>query len=398
MSQITAEVLSLFLVSVRDAFVQVSSFVAVTVLVFSYLEYRSGGALVDQLETRTRLQPLFGAMMGLTPGCGGAIVMMPLFTRGVVGFGTVVATLVATAGDSAFVVIARAPEAALVAYALAFVAAVVFGYVIEWYGLGIDRVYAAMEQRERSHERHSEGILSNKAHLYDTFDFLVPDRGPRLMRGLSHGVHVLWWLTAAAGLYFGITYLTGGAPEIPVALGLGYAGLFTVVGILGTVLSVFNYMVGRHWIGRGQFSPGAEGSGSTYRSFLHAAMETSFVTLWVVVAYLVYEYGVLFSGVDIAGLAAAAGALAPVAGAAIGLIPGCGPQIVLASAYAEGALPFSTLVANAISQDGDALFPLIAIDKRAALVVTLYTLVPALIVGVAIYLLFGPLFGYGVLG
>jgi hypothetical protein len=31
-----------------------------------------------------------------------------------------------------------------------------------------------------------------------------------------------------------------------------------------------------------------------------------------------------------------------------------------------GIIPFSGLVANAISQDGDALLPLIAMDKKAA--------------------------------
>jgi len=34
-------------------------------------------------------------------------------------------------------------------------------------------------------------------------------------------------------------------------------------------------------------------------------METSFVTVWVLVAFLVYEYFVLFSGANIATLAAA---------------------------------------------------------------------------------------------
>ena len=40
--------------------------------------------------------------------------------------------------------------------------------------------------------------------------------------------------------------------------------------------------------------------------------------------------------------------------AAIGLIPGCGPQIIAITAYVEGLVSFPALVANAISQDGDA--------------------------------------------
>ena len=43
--------------------------------------------------------------MGLTPGCGGAIIAVPMYARGYVTYGTVVATLIATLGDSAFVLV-----------------------------------------------------------------------------------------------------------------------------------------------------------------------------------------------------------------------------------------------------------------------------------------------------
>ncbi|WP_431357812.1 putative manganese transporter [Haloarcula marina] len=39
------------------------------------------------------MQPLAGALLGLTPGCGGAIMAMPLYIRGTVSFRTVVAAL-----------------------------------------------------------------------------------------------------------------------------------------------------------------------------------------------------------------------------------------------------------------------------------------------------------------
>jgi uncharacterized membrane protein (GlpM family) len=127
-------------------------------------------------------------------------------------------------------------------------------------------------------------------------------------------------------------------------------------------------------------------------------METSMVTVWVIGAYLVYEYSVVLFAIDIGAMTAAAGVLAPIGGALLGLIPGCAPQIVFAGLYAEGAIPFSALTANAISQDGDALFPLLAIDMKAAIVATIYTTIPALIVGVALYY-FWPFadFGFGVL-
>jgi len=72
---------------------------------------------------------------------------------------------------------------------------------------------------------------------------------------------------------------------------------------------------------------------------------------------------------------------------------------VFAQIYAEGGIPFSALAANAISQDGDALFPLLAIDTKAAIVATIYTTIPALIVGVTLHYLWPHAqFGFGVVG
>ena len=48
------------------------------------------------------------------------------------------------------------------------------------------------------------------------------------------------------------------------------------------------------------------------------------------------------------------------------MIPGCNAQIIFVSLYIRDLVPFSALLANTISQDGDALFPLIAIDKKAS--------------------------------
>ena len=74
-------------------------------------------------------------------------------------------------------------------------------------------------------------------------------------------------------------------------------------------------------------------------------------------------------------------------GVAVGVIPGCGPQVVFVSLYLKGMFPFSALLANVISQDGDALFPLIALDRRAAFWCTVINTIVALIVGLTAYYL-----------
>jgi hypothetical protein len=82
-----------------------------------------------------------------------------------------------------------------------------------------------------------------------------------------------------------------------------------------------------------------------------------------------------------------AGLAAVIVGVLIGLIPGCGPQIIYVTLFVKGWLPFAAVVANAISQDGDALFPLLAMDRRSAIWATVITAIPALIVGLGLYYL-----------
>ena len=99
------EILEILVTSMRDAFLAVTVFVAAMVLLFSWLQYVTAGRFVAWIRENKRFQPAIGALMGLTPGCGGAIIVMPMYARGYVTYGTVIATLIATLGDAAFVLI-----------------------------------------------------------------------------------------------------------------------------------------------------------------------------------------------------------------------------------------------------------------------------------------------------
>ena len=51
------------------------------------------------------------------------------------------------------------------------------------------------------------------------------------------------------------------------------------------------------------------------------------------------------------------------------------------------SIPFSALAANAISNDGDALFPAIALAPRAAIAATAFSVLPALVVAYGFHFL-----------
>lgn len=104
------------------------------------------------------------------------------------------------------------------------------------------------------------------------------------------------------------------------------------------------------------------------------------------VAYLGWQVVTTTTGFDGSQLALT-GLVGVLVGAGIGLIPGCAVQIVFTGLYVSGGLPLPTLVANAISQDGDALIPLAALRRHSAALATVVTTVPAAAVGAALLVL-----------
>ena len=78
----------------------------------------------------------------------------------------------------------------------------------------------------------------------------------------------------------------------------------------------------------------------------------------------------------------------PLVAILFGFLPGCGPQVVVATFYLNGHIPLSAELGNAISNDGDALFPAIALAPKAAILATLYSAIPAIIVAYSYFYLF----------
>jgi hypothetical protein len=144
-------------------------------------------------------------------------------------------------------------------------------------------------------------------------------------------------------------------------------------------------IAGRHGIADDTHAELEEKLASLKEMLIHNAHETAFVTFWVFIAYSAYALFMHFTQLDLATVVAQAGVLPIFATACIGLIPGCGPQIVTVTLYTNGVIPFSALVAHTLSQDGDALFPILAMNPRAALWLTVTTTVPALVIGLLFY-------------
>ena len=382
------EVVEIVVISMRDAFLAVTVFVAAMVFLFSWLQYATSGRFVEYIRRKKKLQPVIGALMGLTPGCGGAIVMMPMYARGYVSYGTVLATLIATLGDSAFILIGAAiTDSSFVApliavHAISFVTGVSWGYLVDMTGTTphkpLGRFGPSVGQEPIEAEPSNEVLLED-----------LPREEPGgLGYKILHQGYLLWWSVTLLGLIFAILLLVWSGQDPDYGLELSYDpttmdGFITWIGLIGTSLSVILYISQKNWIGDDTEATIGDKLHSMRETMIHSASETAFVTFWVMIAYLAFEFGMLFSGISEQSMSSYGdGFIAVITVSIIGLIPGCGPQIIVITAYTKDIISFPALAANAISQDGDALFPLLVRHKAASLWATIHTTIPAIIVGV----------------
>lgn len=395
------EVLEIVVVSMRDAFLAVTVFVAAMVLLFSWLQYVTAGRFVDWIRENRRFQPFIGALMGLTPGCGGAIIVMPMYARGYVTYGTVIATLIATLGDSAFVLIGAIFQNSaflipvILVHAISFVVGVIWGYGVD----ALDVTPAAPLGKFGPKFGSNKPLGEEAAREMEGKDSLIEDLPRESPDGWGYRVlhqgHRVWWMVTGVGLCLAIFLLFWYAQDPEYSPELVWDpttrdGIITWVGFIGTSLSIILYISSKNFFGDDTEATIGDKLNSLDETLIHAASETAFVTFWVLVAYLVFEFGMIASGVDETGLSEhGAGVGAVMLAAFVGLIPGCGPQIIAITAYVQGIVSFPALVANAISQDGDALFPLLVRHKAASIWATIHTTLPAIIIGLALVWLVG---------
>lgn len=318
--------------SLFDAYIQVTVFVAATLLLFFNLEYFYKIDIGILMKKGDIWQVPMASLLGALPGCGGAVVVITAFARGNIRLGAMVAALIATMGDAAFLLLAKEPTTYLRLMSISIFAAVISGWTVDRFHRG--ELYS-------SEIKHFEKIGIGKLRTRDK----------------------LFMAFAAPGLFLGILQLA----QVDVN---NFGILVTILGLLGAFLSISIWVL----------SPINAVSSSDDHPFTRSSEETSFVTVWVIAGFLAYEYAYAFFGLDLEVVAEAAWIFLPILAVLVGFIPGCGPQVLVTTLYLNGIIPFAALIGNAISNDGDALFPAIALTPKMAVIATLYSGIPALII------------------
>jgi hypothetical protein len=317
-----------------DAYVAVSVFVAITLLLFFSLEKYLDIDVGTVMQDAKILQVPVATFLGLLPGCGGAVIVITSFARGKITLGAMVGALIGTMGDAAFLLMTQEPITYVKVIVLSSIAGILTGWAVDKYHPG--DLYTITKVK-------TQGLIG-KIRKRDILYIVL------VFPGLIIGVMQLMQIDVRSIEIFGLDIVWLGISGIIISL---------VVWVVSPVTAIT--MTGDHPITR-------------------TTEETSFVTVWVVIAFLAYDMSRAFLGLDLTTIANSAWLYIPLLAVLIGFIPGCGPQILVTTLYLQGVIPFAGLIGNAIANDGDALFPAIALTPKMAIIATLYSSVPALII------------------
>ena len=338
--------------SMVDAYLAVSVFVGFTLMIFIGLDSLTKFDIHSFLEKTKNFHVPIASFLGAIPGCGGAIIVVTQYIQGRISFGSLVAVLTATMGDAAFLILAMEPLTGLLIFILGIFVGTISGYVVDLI--------------------HGRSFMMTNSDIELEFE--------KLKKTFVSKFNIFWLMLFVPGFIIGILL----AFQIDVDNFLNLPSNVSIVILLGSsgaILSIFMWSL----------NPLSDFQCSTDKSrgFLSRVIDTTnFVSTWVISGFLVFEIFMYFTNIDLKLFFDLWLPFVPLIAILFGFLPGCGPQIVVATFYLNGYIPLSAELGNAISNDGDALFPAIALAPKAAILATIYSAFPAIIVAYTYLIIF----------
>ena len=338
--------------SMVDAYLAVSVFVGFTLMIFIGLDSLTKFDIHSFLEKTKNFHVPIASFLGAIPGCGGAIIVVTQYIQGRISFGSFVAVLTATMGDAAFLILAMEPLTGLLIFILGIFVGTISGYVVDLI--------------------HGRSFMMTNSDIELEFE--------KLKKTFVSKFNIFWLMLFVPGFLIGI--LLAFQIDVDSFFTLPSNTSFVILlGSAGAILSIFMWSL----------NPLSDFQCSTDKSrgFLSRVIDTTnFVSTWVISGFLVFEIFMYFTNIDLKLFFDLWLPFVPLIAILFGFLPGCGPQIVVATFYLNGYIPLSAELGNAISNDGDALFPAIALAPKAAILATIYSAFPAIIVAYTYLIIF----------
>ena len=421
----------------------ITGLVIVMMMMIESLNIESKGLFFKGLKKTRVGQVIFGALLGSIPGCMGGFATVSLYTHRMFSFGALIAMMIASSGDEAFIMLAMIPEQALVIFAVLFIVAVVTGIIVDYCN---DKLHKRHCHKDDHSECGSESDCDHgyTVHCHEEHDEalsecackIVADTNGHEMEseaesGIMHSAsrHYGWRrIVMFIGLAVFIAALATGQ------LGHNH-GVHTHIDDCATACphhSVHSSHHSEHDCT--DDSPHHDEHSCCTHSANHTSVKTHasinlldeqwmnvlFAGLSVLVLLVLlfasdhfieehlwnhiirkhlltifcWTFGVLLlvgiglQYIKIDEWISSNTALMIILATLIGIIPESGPHMIFVTLYAAGIVPLPVLLASSISQDGHSSLPLIAESRKSFLWAKLINCSVALIVGFGSMLLF----------
>ena len=345
----------LFLDVLRNS-VLITGLVMIMMLMIEYVNIHSHGKWFSKLRQNRIGQVVLGAGLGIIPGCMGGFAAVSMYSHKLLSFGALIAMMIASSGDEAFVMLAMIPKEALLLMAILFVVAVVVGLLVDRFS--------------KSHSHHHQEGCDEGYQIHEEESETVEKSSFRNMKHASAerialllGV-ILFIVALAFGMFEheeAVHTQLNIFDEYWMNLIFAVVSLFVVWFIATAPEHVVKEHLWEHII---------------RKHFLSIFLWT-FGTLFVIQVGLHYfDIETLISN-NIPWMILLA--------VLVGIIPESGPHLLFVTLFATGTVPFSVLLASSISQDGHASLPLLAESKRSFLKAKIVNALLAAVVGYFCY-------------
>jgi hypothetical protein len=331
------------LVGISREALTITSYVAVMMLIIDYANVYSQGAWQAHLANHKWGQLVLAAFLGAVPGCLGAFAVVGMYTHGVLTRGALIAAMIATMGDEAFVMLALMPGQALLMTGILFLL-----------GIGIGALSDTVSRFR--HNREPAGCEALVIHEAES------------CRCLDRDQIVQQWKTCSAArglLSFSLSLLILGllTGQIgPPAWDWTRVTLFLMFAVaLFLVATVPDHFLEEH----------------LWRHVVRKHVLTIFC--WTLGALLCLH--VLTEHLHLETELERGRWILLVVACLVGLIPESGPHLVFVTLYAQGIIPLSILLASSIVQDGHGMLPLLAHSRITFLEIKAVNFLVGMLIG-----------------
>jgi hypothetical protein len=325
----------------------ITGFVFVMMLVIEYINVQTNGIWQKKLSGNRWKQYIFAALLGAIPGCLGAFTVVALFSHRLVSFGAIVAAMIATSGDEAFVMLAMFPKTAILLTVIIFIVGIIAGFLT-------DKFYVPKKLLEDFSENKLPFHPEEHCKCFEKDKFYTYLKKPSIYRVILISIITLLLIAVITG------FIAGDA-KMWVKISL----MFVISVSLFIVATVPEHFLKEHlW---------------EHIAKVHAPR----IFLWILGTLIVFHF--LLSYINIEAWMSENMLYLLIIAVLVGIIPESGPHFIFITLFAQGAIPFSVLLASSISQDGHGMLPLLAESKRGFLGVKFVNIIYALIVGLIAY-------------